>query len=187
METPHIYERLSPLFAYPGDTYAADAAQCLAAMRGEQPEAVPALEEFCAAIAPMTTDELQELFTRTFDLNPLCTLEIGWQLWGEDYGRGAFLVKMRDQLRGYDLAESGELHDHLTHALALLARLEPDEAAAFAGGFVLHALDKMRAAWRENRNAYAALLESTFVLLKSRYPYLAAAAPVRRPELPVLQ
>lgn len=187
MDATLIYEQFAKLFEYPGDDYRANAEECLAALRLEHSEASESFEEFCAPIRDLNTDDLRELFTRTFDLNPMCTLEIGWQLYGEDYQRGEFLVKMREQLREYSIPESGELPDHLTHALVLLAHLEPDEAAEFAGGFLLPALDKMRASWRENRNAFAALLESAFLRLSSEYPYDPARMPVRKPELPILQ
>jgi nitrate reductase molybdenum cofactor assembly chaperone len=187
MDEKSIYEQFAGLFEYPGEDYHAKAEQCLATLRREQAEAAAPLDEFCALTRNLTTDDLRELFTRTFDLNPMCTLEIGWQLYGEDYQRGEFLVKMREQLREYDLQESGELPDHLTHALALLAHLEPDEAAEFAGSYLLPALDKMRTSWREDRNAFAALLESAFLQLRSEYPYDPAKMPVRKPELPILQ
>ena len=187
MNAKSIYERFAKLFEYPGEDYRANAEQCLAALRRERSEAAASLDEFCAPIRSLNTDELRELFTRTFDLNPMCTLEIGWQLYGEDYQRGEFLVKMREQLREYDLRESGELPDHLSHALVLLAHLEPEEAAEFAGGYLLPALDKMRTSWREGRNAFAALLESAFLRLRSEYPYDPARMPVRKPELPILQ
>jgi len=175
------------LFEYPGEDYGANAEQCLTALHGERSEASAAFEEFCAPIRGLSADDLRELFTCTFDLNPMCTLEIGWQLYGEDYQRGEFLVKMREQLREYGLRESGELPDHLSHALLLLARLEPEEAAEFAGGYVLPALDKMRTGWREGRNAFAALLESAFLRLRSQFPYDPARMPIRKPELPILQ
>jgi nitrate reductase molybdenum cofactor assembly chaperone len=182
-----IYEQFARLFEYPGEDYHADAEQCLAVLRREESDAGASLEEFCASIHNLSTDDLRELFTRTFDLNPMCTLEIGWQLYGEDYQRGEFLVKMREQLREYDLRESGELPDHLTHALVLLAHLEPEEAAEFAGGYLLPALDKMRASWREDRNSFAALLESAFLQLRGEYPYDPSRMPIRKPELPILQ
>ena len=159
MDAKSIYERFARLFEYPGEDYRANAEKCPTTLRREHSEAAASLEEFCAPIRSLNTDDLRELFTRTFDLNPMCALEIGWQLYGEDYQRGEFLVKMGEQLREHSLRESGELPDHLTHALVLLAHLEPDEAAEFAGGFLLPALDKMRANWRENRNAFAALLD----------------------------
>jgi nitrate reductase molybdenum cofactor assembly chaperone len=187
MEEKFIYERFAKLFEYPGGDYRANAEECLASLQGERSDAAASLEEFCASTRNLSTDDLRELFTRTFDLNPMCTLEIGWQLYGEDYQRGEFLVKMREQLREYDLRESGELPDHLTHALILLAHLEPEEAAEFAGSYLLPAIDKMRASWREDRNAFAALLESAFLQLRSEFPYDPAKMPVRKPELPILQ
>jgi nitrate reductase molybdenum cofactor assembly chaperone len=187
MDTTSIYERFAKLFEYPGEDYHANAERCLATLRPEHSDAAASLEEFCASTRNLSTDDLRELFTRTFDLNPICTLELGWQLYGEDYQRGEFLVKMREQLREYDLRESGELPDHVTHALVLLAHLEPDEAAEFAGGYLLPALDKMRTSWREDRNAFAALLESAFLRLRGEYPYDPARMPIRKPELPILQ
>jgi nitrate reductase delta subunit len=186
MEPETIFGQLAALFEYPSEGYVERARDCAAAIESEQPQAAALFNQFCREIDGLSTDELQELFTRTFDLNPACTLEIGWQLYGEDYRRGEFLVHMRQGLREKELSESAELPDHLTHALALLGRLEPDEASEFAGRFLLPALDKMLAAWKKDRNAYAALLESTFTLLTNRFTYEPERRPVRVPELVVL-
>ena len=187
MQDQGIYVRLGRLFEYPADEYGARARRCLEQMNLEQPEAAQMLAEFCGAIQGLNTDQLQELFTRTFDLNPVCTLEIGWHLYGEDYQRGEFLVKMRQQLRDRGIEESIELPDHLTHALILLQQMEPDEASDFAGRYLLPALHQMRAGWQKNRNAFAVLLESAFVLLKSRYSYEPLPDRTRVPELRILQ
>ena len=74
----------------------------------------------------------QELYVQTFEFNPACTLELGWHLFGENYERGEFLVRMRDLLRRHGIAESTELPDHLTHVLALVGRLDHEEAAELA-------------------------------------------------------
>jgi nitrate reductase molybdenum cofactor assembly chaperone len=186
MDDKSIYERFAGLFEYPGEDYRAKAEECLIALRHEHSDSA-LFEQFCAAIRDFNTDELRELFTQTFDLNPTCALEIGWQLYGEDYQRGEFLVRMREQLREHSLRESGELPDHLTHALVLLAHLEPAEASEFAQGYLLPALDKMRASWHEQRNPFSALVESAFLRLCSEYPYDPAKIPIRKPELPILQ
>ncbi|MBI2815797.1 MAG: hypothetical protein HYX72_02540 [Acidobacteria bacterium] len=186
-QTQTIYGKLAPLFEYPGEAYYNNALEAASAMVGEHPESASLLREFCEAIKDLSTDELDELFTRTFDLNPVCTLELGWQLYGEDYQRGEFLVKMRQELRARELPESAELPDHVTHALALLDRMEPEEAANFSEQILLPALDKMTQSWQTNHNAFWPLLQAAFTLLKSRYTY----EPVRRlskaPELTVLQ
>src|SRR5690348_7356817 len=93
---------------------------------------------------------MQELYVQTFEFNPACTLEIGWHLFGENYERGEFLVRMREQLRRYGIAESHELPDHLTHLLPLVAAMDRDEAARFAGEFLLPALAKIRGAIHDN-------------------------------------
>lgn len=186
MELKNIYAQLAALFEYPGEGYVERVRDCAAAMGAEPPEAQSLFAQFLREIDGLSVDDLEELFTRTFDLNPACTLEIGWQLYGEDYRRGEFLVKMRQGLREKGLPESAELPDHLTHALALLGRLETDEADEFAGRFLLPALDKMLASWKKNRNAYAALVESSYLLLKERFAYQPERRPVRAPELVVL-
>ena len=68
---------------------------------------------------------LEELYTRTFDINPVCSLETGWHLFGEDYNRGAFLVRMRGLLRQHGIEEGAELTDHLESALRVLSVMEP--------------------------------------------------------------
>lgn len=87
--------------------------------------------------------DIEELFTRTFDLNPSTCLEVGWHLYGEDYQRGEFLVKMRQSLEGFDIPESGELPDHLSHCLKLLTALEDDEVQIFSENYLLPAIGKI--------------------------------------------
>ena len=123
----------------------------------------------------------QELYVQTFEFNPACTLEIGWHLFGENYERGEFLVRMREQLRRYGIAESSELPDHLCHVLPLLDRLEPEEAAELVGQFVLPALAKIKDAL--NGNAYQDLVAATMTRLEADYP----DAPRRPAQLPIFQ
>lgn len=182
-----IYADLATLFSYPERGYQQDCEECMDRLRAARQDVQDEFRTFRDGTAGLSLEEMQELFTRTFDLNPMCTLEIGWQLYGEDYGRGEFLVKMREHLRAYEIAESSELPDHLSHALALLPKLEDAEAKEFAGFYILPAIDKMRSAWKENRNAYAGLLEATFELLKSDFSYDPTRTPAHIPELRVLQ
>ena len=123
---------------------------------------------------------MQELYVQTFEFNPACTLEIGWHLFGENYERGEFLVRMREQLRRHGIAETTELPDHLTHFLLLIPRMEHDEAAQLAGEFVLPALDKIQLA---DGNPYRPALEAICEKLRADFP----DAPRRRIQLPIYQ
>jgi nitrate reductase assembly molybdenum cofactor insertion protein NarJ len=123
----------------------------------------------------------QELYVQTFEFNPACTLEIGWHLFGENYERGEFLVRMREQLRRYGVAETSELPDHLTHLLVLIERMEHDEAAELAGQFLLPALAKIQDGLKDN--AYGSLIAAIQAKLEADYP----DAPRRSVQLPIFQ
>jgi nitrate reductase delta subunit len=153
------------------------------------PEAVPAecvadAGEFAAVIATLSLEAQQELFTQTFDLNPVCSLELGWHLFGENYERGLLLVRMREHLRLAAISENGELPDHLTYALRLLPRMEQEQAADFAGAIVMPALAKMSHAIRDKKNPYEKLLHCLAVLMRSDLPEI--PLPDNKVELPVL-
>ncbi len=137
------YDSLAALLRYPDRAYLGGVDVCRRTLAAEGPGLAEPVERFAAAVGKMTVAELEELFTRTFDINPMCSLEVGWQLFGEEYARGAFLVRMRQEMRRLGLPESTELPDHLTHVLAILGRMKPDDADDFATACVLPALERM--------------------------------------------
>jgi len=156
-----VFETLSKLLRYPHGEYQADAERCHTLLAGSEPEAGSLISAFCEAIRPLSLERLQELFTQTFDLNPVCSLEVGWQLYGEEYARGSFLVAMRRLLRDHGVEKSCELTDHLTHVLPLLDRLETGERQQFIERHLSPALAKMLAAFENKatpfRNVLAAV------------------------------
>lgn len=168
MPGANVWELLAALLRYPEGDSAADAARCVEALAAANPQAAERVRSFLGEIRGLSPGELQSLYTSTFDLDPVCSLEVGWHLFGENYERGEFLVKMRSELRRLGLPESSELPDHLTHALAALGRMESEEAAGFAAACLLPALDKMRAGISRQPNAYQNVLQAVMELLESR-------------------
>jgi nitrate reductase delta subunit len=106
----------------------------------------------------LPTEEAEELYTRSFDINPVASLEVGWHLYGEQYERGAFLVSMRSLLRLHHIEESTELPDHLTQVLRAVGRMPQQEADEFAGRALLPALTKMLDGFKDQDNPYAGVL-----------------------------
>jgi nitrate reductase delta subunit len=155
-----MYDLLAGLVTYPHDGYAARLRRCEELVAADIPEAATWLDRFAEETGPLTTAELEELFTRTFDLNPVCSLEVGWHLFGENYERGEFLVTMRGLLRRFGLQESTELPDHLSHVLRVLGRLPAPEADRLLSRQVLPALEKMLAGLSSAANPFLYLLEA---------------------------
>lgn len=163
-----VCELIGRLLAYPGAGHFEQVERCLASLTREHPDTAPLLRDFVSGTQNMSLEQLRELYTRTFDLNPVCTLEVGWQLYGEEYSRGSFLVNMRGQLRRHGIPESAELPDHLTHVLSLLDKMTPAEAREFSTTFVMPALEKMLPAFRDKRNPYENILRAIDGLLQAR-------------------
>jgi len=183
MKSSATYDAFAGLLTYPESDYSEQIGACL---RLAPPECREELRQFSIAVEKLATDELQELFTRSFDLNPVCSLELGWHLFGENYERGLLLVRMREELRRHGVEESSELPDHLAHVLRLIGRMESEPAADFVGACVLPALEKMLQAIGEKRNPFEHVLQAARTLLHGTFPDVSLVCSGSEPLLRVL-
>lgn len=165
-----VLDDLAALLGYPAPhlrQLAEAACERVAALHVEAGEE---LARFAAHVRASTTWELEELYTRTFDLNPVCALELGWHLYGEQYERGEFLAHMRDLVWSVGLAESTELPDHLTTVLPVLGRLERAPAERFTANYLRPALARMLAGFAGRENSYETVLRALALLLCDEIP-----------------
>ncbi|MFB3815352.1 MAG: nitrate reductase molybdenum cofactor assembly chaperone [Terriglobales bacterium] len=175
------YDALAGLLTYPAPNFR----QQMALWIGVLPPAVgSAVVQFAAEVSDFSLEQVQELFTQTFDLNPLCSLELGWHLFGENYERGLLLVRMREELRRAGVEESAELPDHMTHALRLLGRMDHERAVDFAAAILLPALMKMLESMRGKNTPYEHVLRALAAALRADFPEI--PLPQTKAELPVL-
>jgi nitrate reductase delta subunit len=165
-----LFETLSTLVGYPG----ANAAQCahsaMTMIEAQCPVALGDARTFADAIATMRRGEIEEWYTRTFDLNPDCSLDLGWHIYGEQYARGTFLVRMRQTLREAGIAESTDLPDHLSRMLELFGRTDDPAVTEIAQTHVIPALDKIIGAIKPPEDPYLHLLCAVRTIVASRYP-----------------
>ena len=87
------YDSMGELLDFPGPGFAAHGRVLADSLHGNYPDAAVELERFLDAI-PESTCDLQELHTRTFDVQALTTLGTGYVLFGDDYKRGALLSNL---------------------------------------------------------------------------------------------
>ncbi len=168
MTSTEKFVLLSELLKYPNDDLRQRVSDCRKHLHAATPEAAAAVMRFFRHSEETDLAEMQEMYTRTFEINPVCALEVGWQLFGERYERGTFIVKMRQTLRELDLPESTELPDHLTHVLPVLDRLPNAEAADFAGLFVVPAMEKMISGFKDTSCIYCDLLNGILCEVRER-------------------
>ncbi len=156
---------LGALLAYPDGTFGERLAACARELAAVPLEVSSAFESFRSLVADKDVRELEELYTRTFDMNPACSLEVGWHLFGEQYERGAFLVRMRQEMRRFALAEDHELPDHMVHALSVASRMEAGEARRFESESIAPAVRKILEGMAEESNPYRHLMKAISALL----------------------
>lgn len=170
---PDALDCLASLLSYPEPGHDVAVAACRDALLADPAEGVRAaagrIESFARSVSGETVQELQELYTRTFDLNPVCALEVGWHLYGENYERGRFLVRMRELLGGLGIEESTELPDHLTSVLPALGRLAAGDARDLAGRYVAPALRTMLDGLGGKENPYEEVLHAVREVLEARF------------------
>lgn len=165
----NLLNSFSNLLNYPDTELHQQVEECISLLNSNKSEALKSIGIFSDYVQKTSVDNLQEYYTRTFEINPTCALEVGWHLFGERYERGTFIVKMRQTLRQYDLPESSELPDHLFHVLRAVAQMPHDDAVEFSNLFLLPALKKMIDGFKDKENVYAKVLEGIQSEVLSHY------------------
>lgn len=140
-----LWPLLSRALTYPAADAPALLARCRSASDLSAPDVARLLRQFAADMDGQSVEAMQERFTGAFDFDPKCSLDIGWHLFGENYDRGDFLVRMRETLATHGVDEGVDLPDHLPHVLLALSRMDRSAAADLAGTFVVPALEKILA------------------------------------------
>ncbi len=145
------YEHLATLFDYPRRDYPVWVQSVYDVLAGRYVLAAAEIDAFARALptegepfTPEALDEVQEVFTRTFDVQAITTLSVGWLVFGDDYKRGELLVNLSREHREAGIDCGSELPDHLPNVLRLMARWQDRELAKEFAEEILHpALERM--------------------------------------------
>ncbi len=130
----------------------------IAAVDGKAGEYLGRFREF---VAETTTAKQEELYTSTFDLQPLCYPYLGYQLFGEEFRRGIFMAGLREHYRicGFEAGE--ELPDQLCVILRFLAGREQEAVEReLVSDCLVPSLEKMVEGFADVANPYRAPLQA---------------------------
>ena len=128
------------------------------------------LATFAGALQQRTLENIQELYTTTFDMQPVCYPYVGYQLFGESYKRGAFMAQLNDAYRDFGYSAGQELPDHLPVIVRFLGISSAHRAGTFCQPLLLEgvipALEKMlKMAGEGSENPYVGLLAALHLFL----------------------
>ena len=165
-----LYDLFADLLDYPTLATSLNAAHCYQRLQQSQSDAAPLLESFYHTTEQRSLEQMQELYTITFDMQPVCYPYIGYQLFGESYKRGAFMAQLNEAYHesGYSIRK--ELPDHIAVVLHFLGldtvKREDDFGQALLSEGLVPALKKMNEALgRQVENPYAGVVSALLLVL----------------------
>lgn len=125
MITEH-YDLLAKLFDYPSLNYKDKVIKVQNMVDNFYPNFSEILIDFVEFSQKASLKEMEEVYTRTFDVQAITTLDIGYVLFGDDYKRGELLVNLNRELRQAEIDPENELADNIKNLLKLLPRMKDE-------------------------------------------------------------
>ncbi len=163
-------DSIAPLFAafaalleYPSPEMTEQAQACLEQLKPIHAEAAEALDKFVRRLDQLSMEKMRELYTVTFDMQPVCYPYVGYHLFGESYKRGAFMAQLNEAYHAREYSAGQELPDHLSVILRFVGLDAENRRDEFCQALIHHgvlpALEKMIKVFdAESENPYFGLL-----------------------------
>lgn len=163
-----LLERLGTVLKYPDATTQPHLQHCIESLCDQQREAAELLERLNQYMLETPLWSVQELYTTTFDLSPVCSMDVGYHLFGEDYQRGVFMAQLLESMEEAGMVAQKELPDHLPVVLQWMSRVYATELHTdMAIECVLPTMRKMDESFVDSTNPYRGALRAVAILLKS--------------------
>ncbi len=161
------YKQFADLFRYPDDKLLLKAKAVLENVKKQMPAYADKLNDFVTTIEKLTTKEQQEYFMKTFDVQAICYLDLGYMMFGEDYKRAQLLVNLQNEHKAAGVDCGNELADHLPNVLCLLAQTTNNDFAEELGFIItLPAVKFMLTKFKNSDNYYQGLFEVLLDILQ---------------------
>lgn len=127
MKNLEHYEIIATLFKYPDQQFLENVRIVHELFARDYPKAREELDDFVECLPANDLRQIEYLFTRSFDVQAITTLDVGYVLFGDDYKRGALLANINREITERKIPCNSELADHLPNVLKLIARLSTEE------------------------------------------------------------
>jgi len=121
------YQKIADIIDYPRFDFFNKVKEAEELLTGYDPVTLSLLKEFTQFLNITPPEKVEELFLRTFDVQAVTTLDIGYVLFGDDYKRGELLVNLSKEHKKVNNDCGNELADYLPNLLRLLPKITDEE------------------------------------------------------------
>ncbi len=117
----NLYHHFADLIDYPRLMLPDQVNKCVTLLSSDNRDAMIHLEPFQDLLNETPISQVEEIYTRTFDLQATCCLYVGHHLFGDGNRRGIFMARLKEHYRISGFLYDHELPDHLSVMLRYLA------------------------------------------------------------------
>jgi nitrate reductase molybdenum cofactor assembly chaperone len=164
------YKILADIFRYPDENLGSQLEAFQLLVLEQFPEQKENVNKILEHYNSMSLLKQQEYYLKTFDVQAVCSLDIGYVLFGEDYKRAQLLVNLQSEHNAAGVDCGSELGDHLPNVLNLLSKTsDPDFAEEL--GFIItsQSVRFMLTKFKNIENIYKDMLQVLLVFLQTDF------------------
>jgi len=165
MISKNAYHLFAQILEYPKPGLSERIKECLSLLTSPNNEAKILLTKFQNFVDRTPLGCLEEIYTFTFDLQPVCCLYVGYHLFGEDQRRAILMARLKEHYSVHGFSLFNELPDHVGVILRFLAIENDEEREELIALCIIPALKKMVKRFEGTTNPYGELLHALFLVL----------------------
>jgi nitrate reductase delta subunit len=160
-----LFQRFAEIMEYPTPMLPRQVDECIGLLSSLNGKGTTLLKEFRRFLEKTPLNRMEEIYTRTFDLESVCYPYVGYHLFGDGSHRGMFMAGLKEHYHSYDFSGERELPDHLAVMLRFVSSQNDGEREELISECMLPALKKMIAAFEGSDHPYQGVFEALLHVL----------------------
>ena len=161
-----LYQLFAEILGYPTPSLPNQVNECISLLTSHNGGAVPMLDEFRTFLEVTPVDRMEEVYTRTFDLQAICHPYIGYQLFGNGGRRGMFMAGLKKHYETCEFFTGNELPDHLSTMLRFAPNCTKAEREELISECLVPAVKKMVSGFEDGSNPYRGVLQALLLVFQ---------------------
>lgn len=157
------------MFRYPEDSYKKQMGELNKLIVTKYPEIIPTFSSFYNQLSDSNKIN-EEYYLKTFEIEGICCMDMGYVLFGADYKRGDFLAKISHEQKESGNDTGIELADHLPNVLSLLPKHKDIEFVnELSYGLIIPSVKEMLKKFSDTDNYYKLAFEVLLNVLENDF------------------
>lgn len=163
------YSLLANMFRYPENSYKMQMGELNEFLKTNYPDVISTFNSFYNQLSDINKIN-EEYYLKTFEIEGICCMDIGYVLFGADYKRGDFLAKISHEQKESNNDTGIELADHLPNVLSLLPKHKDLEFVnELSYGLIIPSVKEMLKKFTDTDNYYKQAFEVLLKILETDF------------------